>query len=111
MVARATTRGRPTRLRQLVAERGVRYHRVAAGDSLAGLGGVGGLVLHPNADYVDSSGASAYGRNNGSVAMRLDYGARVLRTDQHGAVRVVIDGAQMQVETMLQPTSTARAVR
>ena len=33
-----------TRLRQLVAERGVRYHRVAAGDSLAGLGGVGGLV-------------------------------------------------------------------
>ncbi|MCH2659539.1 MBL fold metallo-hydrolase, partial [bacterium] len=64
-----------TRLRQLVAERGVRYHRVAAGDSLAGLGGVGGLVLHPNADYVDSSGASAHGLNNGSVALRLDYGA------------------------------------
>ena len=179
-----------TRLRQLVAERGVRYHRVAAGDSLAGLGGVGGLVLHPNADYVDSSGASPHGLNNGSVALRLDYGAldvlftgdleqetdaamlawgprleaellkvahhgsrtssqplfvaavaaevavmslgienkykhpapeviaryrdygaRLLRTDQRGAVRVVIDGAQMQVETMLQPTSTARAVR
>ena len=56
-----------TRLRQLVAERGVRYHRVAAGDSLAGLGGVGGLVLHPNADYVDSSGASAYGRRTCST--------------------------------------------
>ena len=64
-----------TRLRQLVAERGVRYHRVAAGDSLAGLGGVGGLVLHPNADHVDSSGASPHGLNNGSVALRLDYGA------------------------------------
>ena len=45
------------------------------------------------------------------VARYRDYGARVLRTDQRGAVRVVIDGAQMQVETMLQPTSTARAVR
>ena len=64
-----------TRLRQLVAERGVRYHRVAAGDSLAGLGGVGGLVLHPNADYVDSSGASLHGLNNGSAALRRDYGA------------------------------------
>ena len=59
-----------TRLRQLVAERGVRYHRVAAGDSLAGLGGVGGLVLHPNADYVDLSGPSAHGLINGSAALR-----------------------------------------
>ena len=39
-----------------------------------GLGGVGGLILHPNADFVDSSDASPYGLNNGSLALRLDYG-------------------------------------
>ncbi|MBT5452817.1 MAG: DNA internalization-related competence protein ComEC/Rec2 [Gemmatimonadetes bacterium] len=169
------------RIRELVAERGVRYHRVAAGDSLVGLGGVGGLILHPNEEFVDTSGESPGGLNNGSVAFRLDYGevnvlftgdleeetdgailawgprlaaqllkvahhgsrtssqsyfveavsptlaimslgfenkfkhpapevvarymehgARVLRTDRTGAVRVRIDGVSMAVETMIE---------
>ncbi len=62
------------RIRELVAEQGVHYHRVAAGDSLVGLGGVGGLVLHPNEEFVDASGVSAAGLNNGSVAFRLEHG-------------------------------------
>ena len=69
------------RLRQLVRERGIHYHRVAAGDSLAGLGGVGGLVLHPTPAFVDSIGDSPSGLNNGSVVVRFDYqGKRVLFT-------------------------------
>ena len=44
------------RLQELIDERNVRYHRVAAGDSLAGLGGVAGLVLHPTAAFVDADG-------------------------------------------------------
>lgn len=79
------------RIRQLVSERGVRYHRVAAGDSLVGLGGVGGLVLHPNEKFVDAAGASSAGLNNGSVAFSLDYGAvRVLFT---GDMEEETDGA------------------
>ena len=70
------------RLRELIAERGVRYHRVAAGDSLAGLGGVSALVLHPTADFVDADGNAPLGPNNGSVAFSL----------QHGAVRVLFTG-------------------
>ena len=70
------------RLRELIAERGVRYHRVAAGDSLAGLGGVAGLVLHPTADFIDADGNSPLGLNNGSVVFSL----------QHGTVRVLFTG-------------------
>lgn len=70
------------RLRELIAERGVRYHRVAAGDSLAGLGGVAGLVLHPTAVFVDADGIPPFGPNNGSVVFSL----------QHGAVRVLFTG-------------------
>lgn len=70
------------RLRELIAERGVRYHRVAAGDSLAGLGGVAGLVLHPTADFVDADGNTPFGHNNGSVVFSL----------QHGTVRVLFTG-------------------
>ena len=70
------------RLQELIAERGVRYHRVAAGDSLVGLGGVAGLVLHPTADFVDADGNVPFGRNNGSVVFSL----------QHGAVRVLFTG-------------------
>ena len=36
------------RLRQLIREKGIQYHRVAAGDSLAGLGGVEALVPSPH---------------------------------------------------------------
>ncbi len=62
------------RLRQLVKEKGIRYHRVAAGDSLVGLGGVGGLVLHPTRKFVDGEGHSPHGLNNGSVVLKLSYG-------------------------------------
>ena len=70
------------RLQQLIVERGVRYHRVAAGDSLAGLDGVAGLVLHPTPDFVDTDGNALFGSNNGSVVFSL----------QHGAVRVLFTG-------------------
>lgn len=70
------------RLQELIAERGVRYHRVAAGDSLAGLDGVAGLVLHPTPDFVDVDGNAPFGPNNGSVVFSL----------QHGAVRVLFTG-------------------
>ena len=61
--------------------RGVRYHRVASGDSLIGLGGVGALVLHPSTAFVDSAGVSLSGLNNGSVVVRFDFhGHRVLFT-------------------------------
>ena len=62
------------RLRELAAEKGTRYHRVAAGDSIAGLGGAGMLVLHPTPEFVDSEGVSPHGLNNGSLVVRLSYG-------------------------------------
>ena len=69
------------RLRRLIEERGVAYHRVAAGDSLAGLGGVGAVVLHPRAGFVDAGGGSPRGLNDGSVVVRFNYGeTRVLFT-------------------------------
>ncbi|MBT4610798.1 MAG: DNA internalization-related competence protein ComEC/Rec2, partial [Gemmatimonadetes bacterium] len=64
------------RLRQLIERRQITYHAVRGGDSLAGLGGAGGLILHPTASFVDSSGLSTMGLNNGSVVFRLDYGER-----------------------------------
>ena len=70
------------RLQELIDERNVRYYRVAAGDSLAGLGGVAGLVLHPTAAFVDADGNTPFGLNNGSVVFSL----------QHGAVRVLFTG-------------------
>ena len=62
------------RLRQLIDERGITYHRVAAGDSLVGLGGVGALVLHPTEAFVDADGESPHDLNNGSVVIRFDHG-------------------------------------
>ena len=62
------------RLRRLIDEKGIAYHRVAAGDSLAGLGGVGAVVLHPRAAFVDAEGGSPHGLNDGSVVVRFDYG-------------------------------------
>jgi competence protein ComEC len=61
------------RLRQLITKKNIRYQRVAAGDSLLGLGGVGGLVLHPTPVFVDSAGTSPHGLNNGSVVFKLSY--------------------------------------
>ena len=43
------------RVRELVREKGIEYHPLAAGDSIAGLGGVGGLVLHPGTGFVSES--------------------------------------------------------
>ena len=62
------------RLRQLIADKGIGYHAVAAGDSLVGLGGVGALVLHPTAEFVGADGSSPHNTNNGSVVFRLTYG-------------------------------------
>ena len=63
------------RLRELTRTRGVAYHRVTAGDSLAGLGGAGGLVLHPTAEFVTAEGASPHALNDGSVVIRFTYGS------------------------------------
>ena len=79
------------RLREVVEARGVRYHRVAAGDSIAGLGGVGGLVLHPTAEYVTADGQSPRGLNNGSVVLHLTYGEIALLFT--GDVEHEVDGA------------------
>jgi competence protein ComEC len=69
------------RIQQLIELKGIQYHRLAAGDSLAGLGGVGGLVLHPTPEFVAIDGSSPQGLNNGSVVLRLDYGGtRILFT-------------------------------
>jgi competence protein ComEC len=54
--------------------RGTRYRRVGAGDSLAGLGGVHAVVLHPLPGFVTPAGDSPHGLNNGSVVLRLRYG-------------------------------------
>ena len=86
------------RLRELIVERGVRYHRVAAGDSLAGLGGVAGLVLHPTEDFVDADGNTPFGTNNGSVVFSL----------QHGTMRVLFTG---DVEQETDPAILAWGVR
>jgi len=62
------------RIRELIAAKGIQYHRVAAGDSLTGLGGVGGLILHPTREFVSEAGESLHDLNNGSVVLRLTYG-------------------------------------
>ena len=69
------------KLRSLLREKGIGYHRVAAGDTLVGLGGVGALVLHPRERFVTPGGESPYDLNNGSVVLALSYGkVRVLFT-------------------------------
>jgi competence protein ComEC len=62
------------RIREVVAERRIDYIRLVAGDSLAGLGRTGVLVLHPAPEYVAADGASPHGLNNGSVVLRLTHG-------------------------------------
>lgn len=81
------------RLRSLMREKGIAYHRVAAGDSLLGMGAVGGLVMHPSAAFVDSLGQSMGGLNNGSVVLKLSYGeVDVLFT---GDIEGETDGAML----------------
>jgi competence protein ComEC len=62
------------RLRELVAARGIRYHRVSAGDRVIGLGGATATVLHPGPAWVDTAGPAPRGLNNASVVLRVDYG-------------------------------------
>ncbi len=68
------------RIREMIEKKKIAYHAVAAGDSLAGLGGVGVLVLHPLPDFVrrDTASAPPLGLNNGSVVLRLTYLGRSL---------------------------------
>lgn len=81
-------------VRRLVSEKGVRYHAVAAGDSLVGLGGVGGVVLHPVADFVSDEDGVSHGLNNGSVVMRFTYlGRSILLT---GDIEHETDGALLR---------------
>jgi len=58
-------------VRRLVAQKDIRYHVVAAGDSLVGLGGVGGVVLHPVPSFITQENGVSHGLNNGSVVMRF----------------------------------------
>ena len=68
-------------LLDLVPTRGIVPHRVAAGDSLIGLGGVRAVILHPTPAFVAEDGRTPYGSNNGSVVLRLEYcGVSVLLT-------------------------------
>jgi len=68
------------RIRDLIQQKDISYHAVAAGDSLTGLGGVGALVLHPIPGFVrrDTASAPPLGLNNGSVVLRLTYRGKTL---------------------------------
>ncbi len=66
------------RIKSLIRERDISYYAVAAGDSLVGLGGIGGLVLHPNRRFVSEEGVSLDGPNNGSVVLRLTHASRAV---------------------------------
>jgi competence protein ComEC len=65
-------------LRQLVAARGIAYRAVAAGDSLAGFGDGGVLVLHPPPPGVGRLGRARPSLNNGSVVLRVTSGRTAL---------------------------------
>ena len=79
------------RLQEVVKTKGVRYHTVAAGDSLVG---IGGLVLHPTSAYVSNSGPAPDGVNNGSVVIRIVYqGTSILLT---GDIEHETDGDLMR---------------
>jgi competence protein ComEC len=81
-------------VRRLVAENGIRYHQVAAGDSLVGLGGVGALILHPEPVFGSEESGVSHGLNNGSVVIRLDYcGRKILLT---GDIERETDGALLR---------------
>ena len=87
-------------VRRLVEEKGIVYHAVAAGDSLVGLGGVGGLILHPVPQFVKNDGEVSHGLNNGSVVMRLQYGENeILLT---GDIEHETDGALLRWQERLQ---------
>jgi beta-lactamase superfamily II metal-dependent hydrolase len=69
------------RIRNLIREKGIAHHVVAAGDSIVGFGPVGLSVLHPRSEFVNKSGEAPDGLNNGSVVVRMDYeGQSVLFT-------------------------------
>ena len=81
------------RLLELIRTRKIQHHRVAAGDSLVGLGGVGALVLHPTSAFVTAAGESPHDLNNGSVVLRLEAGSNsVLFT---GDIEVESDPAML----------------
>ena len=92
------------RIHELIRQKGIVYHRVAAGDSLAGLGGVGGLVLHPTTAFVAADGASLLGVNNGSLALRLDYaGTHILFTgdiEQETEPAMLAWGARLRADVL-----------
>ena len=59
--------------RETVERHGIPYRTVARGDTLAALGGVRGVFLHPDPLFL--SGASRANPNEVSVVLRLSYGA------------------------------------
>lgn len=59
--------------RETVDRHGIPYRTVVKGDTLAALGGVRGLFLHP--DPVFLSGGAKTNANEASVVLRLSYGA------------------------------------
>ncbi len=58
--------------RETVEQHGIPYRTVVKGDTLAALGGVRGVFLHPDRFFV--SGASKAHANDVSVVLRLSYG-------------------------------------
>jgi len=77
-----------------VAQKDIRYHVVAAGDSLVGLGGVGGVVLHPVPSFITQENGVSHGLNNGSVVMRFNYLGRSLLLT--GDIEHETDGALLR---------------
>lgn len=112
------------RIRELIARKGIVHHRVAAGDSLAGLGGAGASCCTPRRSSSPSMAAlrtvsttapspcafNRFGHPAPEVLTRLiAWGAAVLRTDGCGAetLRIGADGS-LQVERMVAATCPRR---
>jgi competence protein ComEC len=61
------------RIHQLIRDRGIAYHTVAAGDSILGFGEASAVVLHPRPGFVNLNGEAPDGLNNGSVVVKITF--------------------------------------
>lgn len=66
------------RLRELICEHGIEYCALTAGDSLAGLGEAGVVVLHPRPVFICATGRAPANMNNGSLVLRVTCGSTAL---------------------------------
>ena len=90
------------RIHQLIRDRGIAYHVVAAGDSLLGLGEASVVILHPRPEFVNRKGKAPEGLNNGSVVLKITFrGQSILLT---GDIEEETDAALLAWGDRLQST-------